>query len=40
MDAPVTIDGGIVQCIEGVRQWARTEDGREVLILIQPKKGD
>lgn len=30
----VTIDGGYVECIEGLRVWARTEDGREVLILV------
>jgi hypothetical protein len=31
----VVIDGGVVECIEGLRIWARTEDGREVLILIE-----
>lgn len=30
----VTIDGGVVECIEGLRVWARTEDGREILILV------
>jgi hypothetical protein len=36
MDEPVfIIDGGVVECIEGLRIWARTEDGREVLILVQ-----
>ena len=30
----VTIDGGVVECIEGLRVWARTEDGREVLVLV------
>lgn len=29
----IVIDGGIVNCVEGVRVWALI-DGREVLILI------
>jgi hypothetical protein len=30
----IVIDGGIVEDVQGVRVWARLEDGREVLLLI------
>lgn len=29
----IIVDGGIVNCVDGVRVWALI-DGREVLILI------
>ena len=32
----LTVDGGLVDCIEGVRLWMRDENGNELLPLIFP----
>lgn len=38
---PVTITGGVVESVEGLRVWARfLGEDHDVLILIKPKNNE